>query len=386
MLAVLGNYLQNLNAEIESYEQLIAQKREEAQKLSQLQGQVVEALGLLKDIVDELSAVDPNAIATIKTAALQILNNGGDSSEFKPHLTELNDSEPNSEIIAIEAENTLESTETEDSLEIEIDRLEVNPTESEPLEEESNSIRLSKNVVYEPDKAIIYAGINSHNRAKAWGEWLCFTHTVGDPAGISLQRARFEILNQSRSTGHSYDLVIFGIQPEDAQRLADADLTKHPNVPENATWQPLKRHPQVATPKPQMCQPGDLAVGDIARKDDGREYRVIGVSDDGSVVKVVNEDNMEMAFLVGTLYLVKKAESEPESNLATVTEAFSNGKTNQQGLEIGSQVLIRSTRHQGKYNGKIGAIATEPSNLGLKVDMGDETPVFFLKDEVSLLN
>jgi hypothetical protein len=45
---------------------------------------------------------------------------------------------------------------------------------------------------------------------------------------------------------------------------------------------------------------------------------------------------------VGALYLVKKAESEPESNLATVTEAFSNGKngkTNQPGLEIGSQVL-----------------------------------------------
>jgi hypothetical protein len=377
MLAVLGNYLQNLNAEIESYEQLIAQKREEAQKLSQLQGQVVEALGLLKDIVDELSTVDPNAIATIKTAALQIFNNGGDSSELKPNLTEVNDSEPNPETTAIEAENTLKSTETEDYFEIESERVEANSTESEPLEEQSHSIRLSKSVVYEPDKAMIYAGINSHNRAKAWGEWLCLTYTVGHG---------FEILNQSRSTGHSYDLVIFGIQPEDAQRLADADLTKHPNVPENATWQPLKRHPQVATPKPQMCQPGDLAIGDIARKDDGREYRVIGVSDDGSVVKVVNEDNMEMAFLVGTLYLVKKAESEPDRNLATVTEAFSNGKTNQQGLEIGSQVLIRSTRHQGKYNGKIGAIATEPSNLGLKVDMGDETPVFFLKDEVSLLN
>jgi len=362
MLALLGNYLQNLNAEIESYEQLIAQKREEAQKLSQLQGQVVEALGLLKDIVDELSTVDPNAIATIKTAALQIFNNGGDSSELKPHLTELNNSELNPEATAIEAENTLESTEIEDSLEIEHERLEANPTESEPLEGQSHSIRLSKSVVYEPDKAIIYAGINSHNRAKAWGEWLCFTHTVGD---------RFEILNQSRSTGHSYDLVIFGIQPEDAQRLADADLTKHPNITENATWQPLKRHPQVATPKPQMCQPGDLAVGDIVRKDDGQEYRVIGVSDDGSVVKVVNEDGMEMAFSVSALYLVKKAESEPESNLATVTEAFSNGKTNQPGLEIGSQVLIRSTRHQGKYDGKEGVIAAEPSTFGVKVDIGD---------------
>ena len=47
---------------------------------------------------------------------------------------------------------------------------------------------------------------------------------------------------------------------------------------------------------------------------------------------------------------------------------------------------IHSSRYQGKYDGKIGAIATEPSNLGLKVDVGGETPVFFLKDEVALLN
>lgn len=36
MLAVLGDYLKHLNCEIESYEQLIAKKREEAQKLAQL--------------------------------------------------------------------------------------------------------------------------------------------------------------------------------------------------------------------------------------------------------------------------------------------------------------------------------------------------------------
>ncbi len=51
------------------------------------------------------------------------------------------------------------SPEIEDSFKIESERVEANPTESESLEEQSHSIRLSKSVVYEPDKAIIYAGI-----------------------------------------------------------------------------------------------------------------------------------------------------------------------------------------------------------------------------------
>jgi hypothetical protein len=347
MLAVLGNYLQNLNSEIESYEQLIAQKREEAQKLSQLQGQVVEAIAQLKEVVDELRSVDPNAIATIQTATLQIFENGNGNGKGKDEGGK--------------------------------HQKEENPTASKPTPEASNFIRLSENVIYDPEKAIACAGINAYNRAKAWGEWLCFTHTVGD---------RFDVRNNSRSEGYNYDLVVFGIEPEDSQRLADADLTKQPHAPENASWQPLKRHPQAAPLRPPACQPGDLAVGDIARKDDGREYRIIGISDDGSIVKVVNDEGMEMAFSVGALYLVKKAEPEPEGNLARVTEAFSNGnsngQSNGQGLEIGSPVIIRSSRYRGKYDGKKGAISTEPSTFGVKVDVGDGEPVFFLKDEVSL--
>ena len=164
MLAVLGNYLQNLNAEIESYEQLIAQKREEAQKLSQLQGQVVEAIAQLKEVVDELRQVDPNEIAIIQTATLQIFENGNGKIKDSDKLT-------------------ADSRQQEE-----------NPTASQPNPEASNFIRLSENVVYDPEKAIsqrsasrcAYAGINAYNRAKAWGEWLCFTHTIGDPPGISL--------------------------------------------------------------------------------------------------------------------------------------------------------------------------------------------------------
>jgi predicted TIM-barrel fold metal-dependent hydrolase len=107
MLAVLGDYLKSLGSEIESYEQLIAQKREEAQKLTQLQGEVVEALGLLKGIVDELRIVDPAAIATIQTAALQIFDNGRKSQSGLSTLNN-NSSEPNAQIFALDADNPLE--------------------------------------------------------------------------------------------------------------------------------------------------------------------------------------------------------------------------------------------------------------------------------------
>lgn len=364
MLAVLGDYLKHLNCEIESYEQLIAQKREEAQKLAQLQGQVVEALGILKNVVDELQTVDPEAIITIQTAAFEIFKNQDNNGKLSTLVPD------------VAPTNTIEST-NEDSSEMDTNSSEASLTEAEnePNYEESHCIRLSENVVYDSQKAIVYAGINAYNRAKAWGDWLCFNHTVG---------TRFEITNHSRFQGYNYDLTIFGMENEDIQRLADSDLTKHPDTAENASWQPPKRQPEVLSPRPRMCQPGDLAVGDIARKDDGREYRVVDVSDDGSVVNVFNEDEMEMAFSVGTLYLVKKHESKVDEEAVSTLDTIKNGKTDKSNLEIGSLVIIHSSRYQGKYEGKEGVIATEPSLFGVKVNLGMGEPIFFLKDELFL--
>ncbi|MDV3002906.1 MAG: hypothetical protein N5P05_004561 (plasmid) [Chroococcopsis gigantea SAG 12.99] len=81
MLAVLGDYLRTLNAEIENYEALIAQKRLEAEKLSQLQGQVVESLSLLREVVTELRVVDPSALEVVQRAAFEIFDFGN------PHET-----------------------------------------------------------------------------------------------------------------------------------------------------------------------------------------------------------------------------------------------------------------------------------------------------------
>jgi uncharacterized protein YjbJ (UPF0337 family) len=72
MLNLLNDYVATLNTEIASYEALIAKKRAELEQLTQLQGQVVEALGTLKDVVDQLKDKDPKAIATIKEAAVRI--------------------------------------------------------------------------------------------------------------------------------------------------------------------------------------------------------------------------------------------------------------------------------------------------------------------------
>lgn len=45
-----------------------------ARQIIQLQGQAVESLELLKDVVDELREIDPQAIATIKSITLRIFD------------------------------------------------------------------------------------------------------------------------------------------------------------------------------------------------------------------------------------------------------------------------------------------------------------------------
>ena len=361
MLAILGDYLKNLSSEIETYEQLITQKRAEVEKLSQLQGQVVEALGSLKGVVDELSLVDPEAISIIQNVALQIFDNNHESQQNLTTIQNGNGSTPSpSQVSNVDHELT-EKSEVETVSKI----------------EESHEIRLSQNVLYQPDPAIVYAGINSYHRSQAWGEWLCVTHTVRD---------RFEIQNQSRSKHYNYDLVLFEVNPEDAQRLADTNLTNPPSALNNGTWQPPKRHSDIEPNQAPLAPVSDLGIGDIASTQEGKEYPVMEVSEEGSEVNVLDENNQAIELLTADLLLVKKAELALEENFAHVTEAFSNGNGNSPDWAIGNLVRIHSNRYKNQYNGQTGAIATQPSNFGLKVDLGGETPIFFLKDEVTLLD
>jgi hypothetical protein len=48
----------------------------------QLQGQLVEALGLLKDVVEEMGVVAPEAIADIKAVVWQIFEENGEEEEI----------------------------------------------------------------------------------------------------------------------------------------------------------------------------------------------------------------------------------------------------------------------------------------------------------------
>jgi hypothetical protein len=225
MLAILGDYLKNLSSEIETYEQLITQKRAEVEKLSQLQGQVVEALGSLKGVVDELSLVDPQAIAILQSVALQIFDHNHESQQDLTTIQNGNGLTPSpTQASTVDHETTEKS------------KVETLSNETPSDGEKSHEIRLSQNVLYQLDPAIVYAGINSYHRSQAWGEWLCVTHTVGD---------RFEIQNQSRSKSYNYDLVVFEIKPEDAQRLADINLAIPPSALANSTWQPQIREPEI---------------------------------------------------------------------------------------------------------------------------------------------
>ena len=79
--------LDQLKGEISliSDSELIAHKKREAEQILQLQGQVVEALGLLKDVVDTFKTLEPKAVETIFSAVLTIFESGdGDEGKDNP--------------------------------------------------------------------------------------------------------------------------------------------------------------------------------------------------------------------------------------------------------------------------------------------------------------
>ena len=96
MLNLLNDYVATLNTEIASYETLIAKKRVELEQLTQIQGQVVEALGVLKEVVTNLKDRDPNAIAVIKEAAHRIFENTP-SGAVESNVTESREPAPPSD-------------------------------------------------------------------------------------------------------------------------------------------------------------------------------------------------------------------------------------------------------------------------------------------------
>jgi hypothetical protein len=96
MLNLLNDYVATLNTEIASYETLIAKKRVELEQLTQIQAQVVEALGVLKEVVTNLKDRDPNAIAVIKEAAHRIFENTP-SGAVESNVTESREPAPPSD-------------------------------------------------------------------------------------------------------------------------------------------------------------------------------------------------------------------------------------------------------------------------------------------------
>jgi hypothetical protein len=364
MLNLLNDYVATLNTEIASYEALIAKKRSELEQLTQLQGQVVEALGTLKEVVGQLKDRDPKAIAAIKEAAYRLFEDGppalakGAATPFAA-LCSRDGSLDAAASNATETTETALPSDTEDTL----------------VENSLNLVRLSETVLYDSEAQVAHAAINSQDRARSWGNWLCYTHTVG---------TRFQVENESRSEGYRYDLKIEGISQENAKLLAQCDTSKHPATAVNEFWQPDNRHPLPSPPRPKTCDPGDLAVGDLAQKEDGREYRVIGVSNDGSVVKVVNGDGMEMAFSVGALYLAQKADSPGEHSQASISDTESTAEPEAEGDEPeydAEAVRIVTDRFNGAFNGIVGKV-TKRSNFGAHVRLPSNEEKFFLEREL----
>lgn len=334
MLQVLDNYLNQLHAEITNYERLLSEKKQEAEKISDIQGQVAGVLDTLKDAVDRIRTIDPKALDLVKMATLEIF---ADRHQNKP---DEDSKSPITEDIAIKE----------------------NPTEKAP--EAPQPEQLSEAIAYDSATSTTLIGCNAKSRAKTWGDWLCYIHTVGE---------RYTIRKAKHLSAFKYELVVEGITKRTyLERLAKCNFAKSPDHSDNSSWKPEKKQPIAAPPPPRTCHPHELQVGDTACNSEGKTYKILGVSENGTEVDVINEDEMKMCLPTGALYMHKKADLNDLLEVEDIAPS--------EGLEIGRKVRVVSGRRPEFYN-ELGTI-TNISGLGAHVALPTGENRVFMNSEL----
>jgi len=73
-----------------------------------------------------------------------------------------------------------------------------------------------------------------------------------------------------------------------------------------APWQPPKHHSDIEPNQAPLAPVSDLGIGDIARTQEGKKYPVMEASEEGSEVKVLDENNQAIELLTADLSLARK--------------------------------------------------------------------------------
>lgn len=175
-----------------------------------------------------------------------------------------------------------------------------------------------------------YVGGNNKSRLKDWGSWLCTQHSVG---------SGFEVRKAERLTAYNHELKIWGMSLSQIQRLAETDTTKRPPSRYHVASQPVAE--RLLAPSYVENAPEEIE-------------QVASVTDCDVEEILATEVKLELA-----------AELDP------------------QVFGVGDKVEVTSDRHGVELLGQTG-IVTAGTTAGAAVNVGG-TQRLFCSDEVVLV-
>jgi hypothetical protein len=226
--AVLQPEIDTLQSQIAQLQATIAAAQERITHLNEVESIATGAIQTLQTALQKVSALTPDAIASLKSAVLELFTGDTSNQPIDSSLEQIQEPELNGQYSDFAS------------------LLSDAPVVDDPFIE---LIQVSARVSYQRrhDGEIIctYAGSNNKAKLRLWGEWLAVHRTVA---------SGFEIREAKRLTNFKHELKLWGMSLDQISQLAECDFTKDPTSESNpfkdAPKPPLQKVAPVNQPAP----------------------------------------------------------------------------------------------------------------------------------------
>lgn len=302
--AVLQSEINTLQSQIVQLQAQIAQAEQRITHLNEVESTASDAIDSLQTVLQKVSTLAPSAIASLKSAVLDLFRNYDNSGDDGNQPI---DPSPKLDPHGHESDNAIPLSDT--------------PATEQPFVE---LVQVSDAIAYQikRDGEIIctYAGFGNKAKAKQWGEFLAVHHTVAQA---------FEVREAKRLTNVKHELKLWGLSINQIQRLAECDFSKDPHSLSNPFSKAPKPLLQKVALQNQPATVEELSVGDIvaSRSVPAWTYRVLEVKPDGNLncEKLGCQPPLRLGLHVKGVTLVSKAPPTPtEAELEEELEAFAS--------------------------------------------------------------
>lgn len=285
--AFFSTEISSLESQVAALQAQIAQAQARVAALSECEADADGMLQVVQKTLGKVSALAPDAIATLKSAVFALFNSGEGDSDGNQPISPAPQPNLNGQTCGIDPDAYWDSAAPDGSswelatplccevsdapLRGQFTELtcamksnvvpvyeEIKPAISTAVAESENLfnlVRLNNLVAYmrrgcDGEIVCCYVGANNKQNLKRWGEFLTVSHSVG---------TRFEVREAKRLTNWKWELKLWGLSFQQIEKLSNCDISKDPR-------KALPDAPRSKTERvPSMLEIENIGVGDLVR-------------------------------------------------------------------------------------------------------------------------